>query len=146
MTDDTTRDPRPDDQTQPVRAQGTPSDVPAAPADPAPAVDHAPSAAGGPARRGLRARLRTLRSSGGSRTFGLAALIASTLAGVIVGGIGAATVGALTHDRPDWGEHRGRMGRDAGDDGRGPAFGDRGPGQMQPTTPPEDDESDGSTS
>ena len=131
MTDDRTPDTRPDDQTQPLRAESTPSEPPA------------PDGAG---RRGLRERLRTLRSSDGSRTFGLAALVASTLAGVIVGGIGATTVDAFTHDRPDWGERRGPMGRHVGDDGRGPAFGDRRPGEVQPTTPPEDDESGGSTS
>jgi hypothetical protein len=152
MSDDTPRDtPAPDagDETQPVRAEG------AAPATPAPAPPGQATAGPTPAapaepvaqRRGFRERLRTLRRSDGSRTFGLAALVASALAGVIVGGLGFAAVHAITddrgrdHDRGAWVERR---------DGEGP--GDRGmrggprgvPGQLPPATAPEDD--DGSTS
>ena len=138
-----------DDQTQPVRP-GAPTPAPAPPPAPAaeastPAANEAatpPPAAG---RRGFRERLRTLRRSDGSRTFGLAALIASALAGVIVGGLGFAAVHAVTDDRD----------RDRGawverGDGDGP--GDRGmhggprgvPGQLPPTTAPEDDDSSSS--
>ena len=121
-----------DDQTQPVRSEPVPEPAPAA-----------------PARRGFRERFRAARQSDGNRAYSLGALIASALAGVIVGGVGVATVNAVTHDRhdgPGWGELRGPMGRDFGDR-RGPMFGGPGgvPGQVQPTTPPEDDESGSSS-
>jgi hypothetical protein len=132
-----------DDQTQPVRPGAPAADAPAAAPDDEPAGPAEPAAQ----RRGFRERLRSLRRSEGSRTFGLAALIASALAGVIVGGLGAAALGAITddhdhdHDRGAWVERR---------DGNGP--GDRGmrggprgvPGQLPPSTAPEDEE--GSTS
>jgi hypothetical protein len=137
-----------DDQTQPVRpgtpAADAPADAPAAaPAD-APADEPAGPAEPAPQRRGFRERLRSLRRSEGSRTFGLAALIASALAGVIVGGLGAAAVGAITDDDHDRGAGRG--GWVQRDDDRGP--GDRGmrggprgvPGQLPPSTAPEDEE------
>ena len=146
------------DETQPVRPVGAPvdqpADAPAAPGTPAapaaPAETPAATAetpvvatpaaapAGWEGRRGFRERFRRLRTSsdGGSRTFGLAALIASALAGVIVGGLGLTAVQAMTHDhdgRPDWSQRQGPMGRDLGggpgdrgDDRRGPMFG--GPG------------------
>ena len=93
MNDDNLRD-----ETQPVRPAGA-----------APAPDHAPApsavATEGPStqppttRRGFRERFRTGRGSrDGGRTFGLAALIASALAGVIVGGLGFAAVDAATGD------------------------------------------------
>lgn len=138
MSDDQPRDTTPDetpDETQPVRPEG---DAPAA-----------ASYADAPAQRhGFRERFRRLRRSDGDRSFGLAALIASALAGVIVGGVGVAAVHAVTDDRrdgPGWGERHGPMGRDFRDD-RGPGFGGPGrmPGQLQPTTPP--DEDDGSSS
>lgn len=119
------------------------------------APDAAPPAgsyAGGPAqRRGFRERLRTLRrSEDGGRSFGLAALVASALAGVIVGGVGVAAVQAVTDDGPGWGERHGPMGRDLGgdDDRGGPGFGGpgRAPGQLQPTTPPDEDDDSGSSS
>lgn len=137
MSDDKPRDtpaPQAGDETQPVRAEG--AAPPAAVADePAEPVAQ---------RRGFRERLRSVGRSGGSRTFGLAALIASALAGIIVGGLGVAAVGAITddHDRG-----AGRGGWVQRDDDRGP--GDRGgmrggprgvPGQLPPTTAPEDDE------
>ncbi|MCK9825134.1 hypothetical protein NOCD_16755 [Nocardioides cavernae] len=82
----------------------------------------------------------------GDRAFGMGALIASALAGIIVGGAGTAVVHAVTddHDRGGWVERHGPMGRDdgdRGDDDGGPMFGGpRGvPGQLPPTTPPEDD-------
>lgn len=119
-----------DDQTQPVRPEAsTPAAEPAVPV----------------ARRGFRERLRSVRRSDGSRAFSLGALVASALAGVIVGGIGMATVHAVTDDHrdgPGW-DRRGPMSRDLrdGDGPRGPAYGGpRGvPGQVQPTTPPEDE-------
>lgn len=133
--DDTRNDDRTNDETQPVRAEGAPADAPA------------PEAAGS-GRRGFRERLRALRrSEDGSRTFGLAALIASALAGIIVGGLGAATFHAVTHDgpgeRPGW-VHRRDMGGE-GDFGRhGPM--ERGPhgvpGLVPPSIAPEDDGSD----
>jgi hypothetical protein len=139
MSDDT-----PHDETQPVRPAG------AAP-PPAPAATDAatePPVAETPAqRRGFRERLRTWRGSrDGDRTYGLAALIASALAGIIVGGLGVATFQAVTDDHG-----RGRDGWVQRDDDRGP--GDRGgmrggprgvPGQLPPTTAPEDE--DGSAS
>jgi hypothetical protein len=139
MSDDTQHD-----ETQPVRPQGaaapTESDVDtAAPAD-APA--EAPAA--GTDRRGFRERLRTLRRSGdGSRTFGLAALIASALAGIIVGGLGSVALHAVTHDgerdRGGWVQRHDRGDGEFG--GPGPMQGGpRGvPGLVPPTTPPEDE-------
>jgi hypothetical protein len=142
-----------DDQTQPVRP-GAPAAAPATtppPAAQAPAEPPGEGVTPPPTteRRGFRERLRSLRRSDGSRTFGLAALIASALAGVIVGGVGAAAVGAITDDH-DHDRGAGRGGWVQRDDDRGP--GDRGmrggprgvPGQLPPTTAPEDEE--GSTS
>ena len=99
-------------------------------------------------RRGFRERLRTWRGSrDGARPFGLAALVASALAGIIVGGLGYAAIDAATGDdhgpgRSGWVQH---------DDDRGPGGrggmqgGPRGvPGQLPPTTAPEDE--DGSSS
>ena len=128
---------KPVDETQPVRPQGgqEPASVAAATSDPA-------AGPGGSRFRRWRNQQR------GDRTFGLAALIASALAGVIVGGLGVTAVQAVTddHDRGGWVERHGQMGRD-GDDfgGRGPMHGGPPgvPGQVQPTTPPEDE---GSTS
>lgn len=125
-------DEKPHDETQPVR----------------PATATEPAATEAPAqKRGFRERLRTWRGSrGGDRTYGLAALIASALAGIIVGGLGVATFQAVTDDHD-----RDRAGWVQRDDDRGP--GDRGgmrggprgvPGQLPPTTAPEDE--DGSAS
>jgi hypothetical protein len=149
---------KPGDETQPVRRQGEPEPAPASqPApEPAPAPTGSASASGpapgpGPATSDPAAgsRFRRWRNQQrGDRTFGLAALVASALAGVIVGGLGTAVVDAVTddHDRGGWVERHGQMGRD-GDDfgGRGPMHGGPPgvPGQVQPTTPPEDE---GSTS
>ena len=153
MSDDK---PRPADETQPVRPEGAalPSPPAATPASTPPTADGAtaPDAAApgaayvagpAPARRGFRERLRALRSSDGSRAFGLAALIASALAGIIVGGLGFAAVHAVTDDGPrdrgGWMEQR-----DADD--RGPGRGGmRGgpaglPGQLPPTPAPDDEE------
>lgn len=156
MNDDKPRG-TPADETQPVRPDGTLPPAPSPAASPAASPDPAPAAAStayepgaGPpvGRRGFRDRFRSLRSSDGSRTFGLGALVASALAGVIVGGLGGAVVHAVTDDHPrgGWAEH-GPMGRDDDRDrgGRGPMFGGPGglPGQGQPTTPPEDDSSEG---
>jgi hypothetical protein len=142
MSDDTPRDTPADDETQPVRPAAAPTGQPIPP--PSPTTAAAPGAVGS-GRRGFRDRFRRLRSSDGNRTFGLAALIASALAGVIVGGLGVTAVQAVTSDHDDrhgWTEQRGEMGRD-GDDfgGRGPMHGGPPgvPGQVQPTTPPEDE-------
>jgi hypothetical protein len=133
MSDDT-----PHDETQPVRPAGA-APAPTAPAD---AATDPPVA-----RRGFRERLRTWRGSrDGDRTYGLAALIASALAGIIVGGLGVATFQAVTDDHG-----RDRDGWVQRDDDRGP--GDRGgmrggprgvPGQLPPTTAPEDEDSSAS--
>ncbi|GAA1438592.1 hypothetical protein GCM10009641_44180 [Mycobacterium cookii] len=137
------------DQTQPVRP-GAPAPTPAPTPAPPPAAEAPSGSADGPGaaptaeRRGFRERLRTLRRSDGSRTFGLAALIASALAGVIVGGLGFAAVHAVSddrgrdRDRGAWVERRG----DDGPGERGLRRGPRGvPGQLPPTTVPQDDDS-----
>ena len=157
MSDDQPGTPRPHDETQPVRPEGSAS-LPAPP-DPATSdpAEPAPTPAAGEAhthdpvaRRGFRERLGTLRrTEGGDRSYGLAALIASALAGIIVGGLGLTAVHAITHDGPGdrggWAERRddrggpgGRFGGPGGMHGGPPGM----PGQVQPTTPPEDD-SDG---
>jgi hypothetical protein len=148
MSDDQQGTPRPHDETQPVRPDGsaslpTPPDS-AAPA-PAPAASEAPTH-DPVARRGFRERLGTLRrTEGGDRSYGLAALIASALAGIIVGGLGFAAVHAAGddggRDRGGWMQQRDADDRGPGRDGMhgGPPG---MPGQVQPTTPPEDD-SDG---
>lgn len=141
MSDDK---PRPADETQPVRPEGGATLPPATATPPATPPDAEPAAE----RRGFRARLRSLRRSDGSRAFGLAALIASAVAGIIVGGLGFAAVHAITDDGPrdraGWMQHR-----DADDRGPGRG-GTRGgppgvPGQLPPTTAP-DDEDSGSSS
>ena len=140
MSDDK---PRPDDETQPVRPEGkTASQAAAEPAAAEPAdADPTPTAAGA----GLPQRLGTWRRSDGDGTFGLAALIASALAGIIVGGLGFAAVHAITddgdRDRGGWVQRRDG---DEGPGGRGGMHGGpRGvPGQLPPTTPPEGDDSD----
>ncbi len=148
MSDDT---PRPHHETQPVRPEGGRVLPPAPPADPVPVA--APPAA----RRGFRERLGVLRRSDGSRTFGLAALIASALAGIIVGGLGLSGIQAVGDDhgeqgRGGWTQQGGPVGGGpdgdvAGQDGRGPVFGGPGgfpgggPGGVpgQSTTPQDDD-------
>jgi hypothetical protein len=162
------------DETQPVRPQGEgdqPAEAPVAneaSASPSAGVDAGGDAGVGlgvgagasapAARRGFREQFRGWRtSSDGGRTYSLGALIASALAGVIVGGIGLASVQAIADDRDDRPgrfEHHGPMGRDGfwdrdfGDrdfDDRGPMF--RGPGErgrLLPTTPPEDNDNEDS--
>lgn len=135
MSDDK---PRPTDETRPVRPESGATLPPEPGATPAPT----------PARRGFRERLGALRRSDGSRTFGLAALIASALAGIIVGGLGFAAVHAITDDGPR--DRGGWMQRhDAADDGPGRGGmhgGPRGvPGQLPPTTIPEDEDSGSSS-
>ena len=140
MTDDK---PRPDDETQPVRPEGAalppaPEPAPTTSAEP---VAPAPAAAG---RRGFGERFRSLRSSDSSRTFGLGALIASALAGVIVGGLGLTAVQAVgdDHDRDRGGWMHQRGGDDRGPGRDGMHGGPRGlPGQVPPTTALEDDDS-----
>jgi hypothetical protein len=134
-----------DDETQPVRPAGTPPAPAGETQEARPEATQAPTQEAGPepARRGFRERFRTWRGSrDGGRAYSLGALIASALAGIIVGGLGLATVQAVTDDGP-----RERDGWVQRDDDRGP--GDRGPmrggprgvpGQEPPTTAPEDDE------
>ena len=148
---------RPDDRTQPVRAEGPEVDEPTARPAPEPATESAPESAPGSApaaataasaeRRGFHERLRRVRTSDGSRTFSLGALIASALAGVIVGGLGAAALHAVADDGP---RHHGPWVQ-RWDDERGPGFGGRdgmhgwpggGPGRLPPTMPPDDDGTD----
>ena len=134
MSNDQQGTSRPDDETQPVRPESaaTPESAAAPPE----------------ARRGFRERLRSLRrTEAGDRTYGLAALIASALAGVIVGGLGLTAVHAITHDGPGdrfdrgWVQRRDDWGG-PGFDGRGGMHGGPGgvPGQVPPTTPPEEGE------
>lgn len=149
MSDDQQGTPRPDDETQPVRRDGG---LPPAPDPAVPAAGVTTSAPDPVGRRGLRERFGSLSRTGGrDRTYGLAALIASALAGVIVGGLGLTAVHAVMddHDGPGdrggWAERRddrGGPGFDRGFDGRdGLHGGPPGvPGQVQPTTPPEEDE------
>lgn len=149
-----------DDQTQPVRpGDPAPAAAPSPAASPTPSLTpslNPPPAAGEGSieaatpppttgRRGFRERFRAVRQSDGDRAYSLGALIASALAGVIIGGVGVTAVLAVTsdhHDRDGWMEQRGSMGRD-GDDfgGRGPMHGGPPgvPGQVQPTTSPEDE-------
>jgi hypothetical protein len=153
MSDDQKGTPRPDDETQPVRAEGLPpapatNDAPKDEPNDAPsAATHAPADPVAPApaaRRGFGERFRGLRRSDGSRAFGLAALIASALAGIIVGGLGFAAVHAIADDG---GRDRGGWLQQRDADDRGPGRGGmhggpRGvPGQLPPTTPPDDDDS-----
>ncbi len=155
-------DTRPDDETRPVRPEGgteLPPAPAAAPAAEGPAAAE-PAYAAGPApvaRRGFRERMRSLRSADGNRSFGLAALIASALAGIIVGGLGATALQAVGDDhdrggRMDRMEQRGQIGRDRDGDrgGRGPFGGGlpgapglqgQGQGQGQTAVPPGDDDS-----
>jgi hypothetical protein len=146
MSDDQQGTPRPHDETQPVRPEGATALPPAPEPRSAAVTDPTPAASSG--RRGFGERFRSLRGADGSRTFGLAALIASALAGIIVGGLGVTAVHAITHDGP--GDRGGWMQRR---DDRGPGIdgdggmhgGPRGvPGQVPPTTPPEDDDSSNS--
>ena len=141
------------DETQPVRrdepatpppAAGSiptaPPVPPAAPSDAEPPTGVDPAAAS-VARRGFRERFRAARRSDGSRAYSLGAVIASALAGIIVGGLGVAAVGAVAGD--DHGP--GRDGWVRRDEDRGPGPGDMHggppgvPGQLPPTTSPEDD-------
>ena len=130
MSDDKPGRPRPDDETQPAPASAS----------------YEPGVAQPVARRGFRDRLRSLRRSDGSRPFGLAALVASALAGVIVGGVGTTVFHAATddHDRGRWME---RHDLD-GDGGSGGWGGVRGgppgmPGQLPPSIAPGDEGSSG---
>lgn len=153
MSDDKPRDipqtPAPNDETQPVRPAGDATSSSEPTPEPTPEPAPAPSAydptevAG---RRGFRERLRRVRTSEDGRAFSLGALIASALAGVIVGGLGAAALDAVVDNGP---RHEGPWVQ-RWDHERGPGLGGRDgmhgwpgfPGQMQPTTPPEDDGSD----
>ncbi|MCY4726907.1 hypothetical protein NYO98_11520 [Nocardioides sp. STR2] len=138
------------DETQPVRRDGAATPPPAAagsiPTAP-PVTEPAPAAAtpaeAPVARRGFRERLRAARRSDGSRAYSLGALVASALAGIIVGGLGVSAIDAVAGDdhgpgRDGWVRH---------DDDRGPG-GREGmhggpygvPGQLPPTTVPDDEE------
>ena len=150
MTDDQQAPRGPTTRPSPYAPRERPPSAPPDPAAPAPAPAASEAHTTDPvARRGFRERLgRLRRTEGGDRSYGLAALIASALAGIIVGGLGLTAVHAITHDGPGdrggWVERRdaggpgGRFGGPGGMDGGPPGM----PGQVQPTTPPEDD-SDG---
>jgi len=75
----------------------------------------------------FRDRFQRVGADGSSRTFGLAALIASTLAGVIVGGLGGTALhAAVDDDGPDNGVFRHGPGPwDRGGEERGEHFGGR---------------------
>ncbi len=114
MSDDQQGTPRPADETQPVRPEGAAAlpQPPATTAAPAASEAYEPAPA---ARRGFRERFGSLRrTQGGDRSYGLAALIASALAGIIVGGLGLTAVHAIAHDGPGdrgrWMEQRGPTG------------------------------------
>ena len=144
---------QPHDETQPVRPQGaadqpapdrplpTPPSAAGGDADPRPAAAAAEASApaGGPTRR-WRGWAR------GDRAYGLGALVAAALAGVIIGGIGTATFHAVTDDHGP-GDRFGRFGPMGDRDRRGPMFGGPGgPGQLRPATPPDEDDDSGSSS
>ncbi|CAM3856758.1 hypothetical protein [Nocardioides zeicaulis] len=160
---------QPHDETQPVRPQaaapqpapgggGTPTAEPAAEPAADPAVDRATTeqpAAGQPAPsaayappppppgRGWGRARRWRDQAPGDRAYGLGALIASALAGVILGTVGTAVFHAVADDHGP-GDRFGQHGPMPDRDGRrGPMFGGGPgvPGQLQPTTPPEDDDS-----
>lgn len=137
------------DETQPVRRDAAAPPPPAAGSLPtAPPVAEAGPAAAAPeqtpvARRGFRERFRAARRSDGSRAYSLGALIASALAGIIVGGLGFAAIDALAGD--DHGPGRGgwvQRDDDRGPGGRGDMHGGPPgvPGQLPPTTAPDDEE------
>lgn len=149
------------DETQPVRRDAPATPPPAAGSIPtAPPVPPAsPSGAEPPpagvdpaaapvARRGFRERFRAARRSDGSRAYSLGALIASALAGLIVGGLGFAAVGAVADDDHGPG-HGGWVERDENRGPGGPGDMHGGPpgvpGQLPPTTAPDDDD-EGSSS
>ena len=134
-----------DDETQPVRPEA-PADLPPAPAT----TTEETAAPAATARRGFRQRFRSLRSSDGNRTYGLAALIASALAGIIVGGLsGMAFHAAVDDDGPDRGVFRhgpGPWDRDFGERPGPPRDFYREappgfPGEVPPTTTPDDEDS-----
>ena len=133
------------DETQPVRPDGA-ADLPAAPATTT-AETAAPAA---PARRGFRERFRAARQSDGNRAYSLGALIASALAGIIVGGLGGMALhAAVDDDGPDRGDFRhgpGPWDRDFGERPGPPRdFYQEAPpvlpGEAPPTTTPDDEDS-----
>jgi hypothetical protein len=159
----------PADETAPIAGQRPAADPAAGPAASAPydaasagppadaPYDAAPAdgATGTTSGRSWRERLRRGTAGGGSRTFGLGALVAGTLAGLIIGGIGGATIAAAVSDHDDRGERIGH--RERGFPGDHGSFGQL-PRQVPPgalpaprsdapesTPPTEDDDSDGST-
>lgn len=133
---------------EPVDAPvGAPAGAPVGAPAAAAYAPYDPAAAPGP---GWGRARRWRQQARGDRAFGLGALIASALAGVIIGGVGTAVFHAVTDDHGP-GDRFGQFGpmgdRDGdGDRGRGPMFGGPGaPGGLQPTTPPEDDDSGSSS-
>ena len=149
---------QPHDETQPVRPQGAADqpapDRPAAdrplPEPPSPAgadLGPRPVAAATEASAPPGGRTRRWRSwARGDQAYGLGALVAAALAGVIIGGIGTATFHAVTDDHGP-GDRFGRLGPMGDRDRRGPMFdGPGGPGQLRPTTPPDEDDDDSSIS
>lgn len=135
-----------DDETQPVRREAA-ADLPPAPAA---ADTAAPAAAvpGAPARRGFRERFRAARQSDGNRAYSLGAVIASALAGVIVGGLGGMALHAAVDDHgPDRGVFRhgpGPWDRDFGERPAPPRDYREAPpmlpGEAPPTTTPDDED------
>jgi hypothetical protein len=127
--------------TEPVVEQPQPVTEPAAPA--------------ATARRGFRERFRAARQPDANRAYSLGALIASALAGVIVGGLGGMALhAAVDDDGPDRGDFRhgpGPWDRDFGERPGPPRDFYREappvpPGEAPPTTTPDDEDSSPSES
>lgn len=121
------------DETQPVKGEPHPQQSSEA-AEPAEPVE--PTEQETPKRSriaGLRERARSIRGG----------MVAAVLAGVIVGGAGGFAVGALTTDHHGPGDRGpGMMGRPFDRDGDGDGRGfrpDGAPGQLPPTTAPEEE-------
>lgn len=140
------------DQTQPVRPAGDQQVPAAAHQEVGPAAEAQPVA-----RRRLRERLSRIRESGRRRTVGLAALVAATVAALVIGAVGGVAVrtafdgdrGPGQHDDRAGQRFGERSGERLGEDGErrhgGP--GRSGPlGQLPPVTPPEDDDQGDSAS
>ena len=93
-----------DTPTEPVRPTGGGEPAPAQRPPAPPPTSDAPVSE----KPSFRDRFRRVGGDGSSRTFGLAALLASTLAALIVGGLGGAAISAGLDD-DDHGDRGDRM-------------------------------------
>jgi hypothetical protein len=161
------KNPPPSDETAPIAGQRPPAGSAPAGASPAPGASPAsappadpPVAAygssaddpqGTPGKRSWRERLRRGTAAGGGRTFGVTALVAGTIAGLLVGGLGGVAIGAAFSDDDRRGDRIGHVergypgGSDDLRDHGGPGSGPGGPIPLPPTdapgtTPPTEDE------